>query len=93
MNRGGATSLLQQDIRHGLGVLADDSRYQSILRTVNDRLSEQKAEIARWEASGEVLLIPSLVTDPGQAGPVSGRSLPKALLQQSTPEGSNHSAQ
>ena len=28
VNRGGATSLLQQDIRHGLDVLADDPRYQ-----------------------------------------------------------------
>jgi len=47
VNRGGATSLLQQDIRHGLGVLTDNPRYQSILRTVNDRLSEQKANLAR----------------------------------------------
>ena len=64
VNRGGATSLLQQDIRHGLGVLADDPRYQSILRTVNDRLSEQKANLARWEASGEMLPMPREVTDP-----------------------------
>jgi hypothetical protein len=64
VNRGGATSLLQQDIRHGLGVLADNPRYQSILRTVNDRLSEQKANLARWEASGEMLPIPRKVTDP-----------------------------
>ncbi len=64
VSRGGATSLLQQDIRHGLGVLADDSRYQSILRTVNDRLSEQKANLARWETSGEMLPMPREVTDP-----------------------------
>ena len=64
VNRGGATALLQQDIRHGLGVLADDPRYQSILRTVNDRLSEQKANLARWEASGEMLPMPREVTDP-----------------------------
>ena len=64
VNRGGASSLLQQEIRHGLGVLADDPRYQSILRTVNDRLSEQKANLARWEASGEMLPMPREVTDP-----------------------------
>jgi len=64
VNRGGATSLLQQDIRHGLGVLADDPRYQSILRTVNNRLSEQKANLARWEASGEMLPMPREVIDP-----------------------------
>ncbi len=63
-NRGGATSLLQQDIRHGLGVLTDDPRYQSILRTVSNRLSEQKANLARWEASGEIPPMPSKVTDP-----------------------------
>ena len=63
-NRGGATSLLQHDIRQGLGVLADDPRYQSVLRTVNDRLNEQKANIARWEASGEMLPMPKEVTDP-----------------------------
>ncbi|MGI9263412.1 MAG: hypothetical protein ACR2QU_00695 [Gammaproteobacteria bacterium] len=65
VNRGGATSLLQQDIRHGLGVLADDPRYQAILRTVNSRLSEQKANIVRWEASGEMLPMPREVVDPG----------------------------
>jgi TolB-like protein/Tfp pilus assembly protein PilF len=64
VNRGGVTSLLQQDIRHGLGVLTDDPRYQSILRTVNNRLSEQKANLARWEASGEMLPMPREVTDP-----------------------------
>jgi len=64
VNRGGAAVLLQQDIRHGLGVLANDPRYQSILRTVNDRLSEQKANLARWEASGEMLPMPREVTDP-----------------------------
>ena len=64
VNRGGATSLLQQDIRHGLGALADDPRYQSILRTVNNRLRQQKANLARWEASGEMLPMPGEVTDP-----------------------------
>ena len=62
-NRGGATSLMQQPIRHGFGVLTDDPRYQSILRTVNDRLGEQKANLARWEASGEMLPMPREVTD------------------------------
>jgi TolB-like protein/cytochrome c-type biogenesis protein CcmH/NrfG len=61
VSRGGATSLLQQDIRHGLSVLADDPRYQSILRTVNRRLSEQRANLAHWESSGEILLIPEVV--------------------------------
>jgi tetratricopeptide (TPR) repeat protein len=64
VNRGGATSLLQQHIRHPLGMLTDDPRYQSILRTVNNRLSEQKANLARWEASGEILPMPREVTDP-----------------------------
>ena len=64
VNRGGATSLLQQHIRHGLGVLGNDPRYQSIFNTVNDRLSEQKANLARWEASGEILPMPREVTDP-----------------------------
>jgi TolB-like protein/TPR repeat protein len=64
VNRGGATSLLQQHIRHGLGVLTDNPRYQSIFRTVNNRLSEQKANLARWEASGEMLPMPREVTDP-----------------------------
>jgi len=63
-SREGATSLLQQDIRHGLGVLADDPRYQSILHAVNNRLSEQKANLARGEASGEMLPMPREVTDP-----------------------------
>jgi tetratricopeptide (TPR) repeat protein len=61
VSRGGATSLLEQDIRHGLDVLTDDPRYQAILRTVNERLSEQKANLARWEASGEMLPIPDEV--------------------------------
>ena len=64
VNRGGTTSLLQQDIRHGLGVLTDDPRYQSILRTVDKRLSEQKTNLAHWEASGEMPPIPREVTDP-----------------------------
>ena len=63
VNRGGASSLLQQDIRHGLGVLADDPRYQSIMRTVNQRLSEQKANLARWEANGEMPPIPIEVSN------------------------------
>ena len=64
VNRGGATSLMQQDIRHGLGVLADDPRYQAILHTVHNRLSEQKANLASWEANDEMLLIPRDVTNP-----------------------------
>ena len=60
---GGATSLLQQDIRHGLGVLAGDPRYQLILSTVNNRLSEQKANLAHWEANGEMLPMPEEVAD------------------------------
>ena len=64
VNRGGATSLLQQDIRHGLGALTDDPRYQSILRTVNDRLNEQKATLGQWEASGEALPMPYEITGP-----------------------------
>ena len=64
VNRGGATSYLQQDIRHGLGALADDPRYQSILETVNHRLDEQKANLARWEASGEMPPMPKEVTYP-----------------------------
>lgn len=64
VRRGGATSLLQQDIRHGLGVLADESRYQSLLRTVDTRLSEQRANIARWEANGEMLPMPRELVDP-----------------------------
>jgi TolB-like protein/lipoprotein NlpI len=58
VSRGGATSLLQQSIRHGLGTLEDDPRYQSILRTVNNRLGEQMANLGRWEASGEILPMP-----------------------------------
>ncbi len=65
VNQGGATSLLQQDIRHGLSVLADDPRYQSILDTVSDRLSEQRANLTRWEANGEMPPISIVVTDPG----------------------------
>ena len=64
VDRGGATSLMQQPIRHGFGGLTDDPRYQAILRTVDDRLSEQKANLARWEASGEMLPMPSEVIDP-----------------------------
>ena len=66
VSRGGALSLLQQNNRHGLSVLADDPRFQSILRTVEDRLSEQRANLARWEASGEMLPIPGVVADPDQ---------------------------
>jgi TolB-like protein/Tfp pilus assembly protein PilF len=64
VSRGGATSLLQQEIRQPLGMLTDDPRYQSILRIVNNRLNEQKANLARWEASGEMLPMPGEVTDP-----------------------------
>jgi len=65
VNQGGATALLQQNIRHGLSVLADDPRYQSILRTVNSRLIEQKANLARWEANGEMPPIPEVVKNTG----------------------------
>ena len=65
VNRGGATSVIQQHVRTGLGVLEDDPRYQSVLSTVNNRLSEQKANLAHWEASGEILPIPKEVSDPG----------------------------
>ena len=64
VDSGGATSLMQQPIRHGFAGLTDDPRYQSILRTVDDRLIEQKANLARWEASGEMLPMPKEVTDP-----------------------------
>jgi TolB-like protein/Tfp pilus assembly protein PilF len=64
VSRGGATSLLQQEIRQPLGMLTDDPRYQSILRIVNNRLTVQKANLARWEASGEMLPMPGEVTDP-----------------------------
>jgi TolB-like protein/Tfp pilus assembly protein PilF len=64
VDSGGATSLMQQPIRHGLGGLAANPRYQSVLRTVNNRLSEQKVNLARWEASGEMLPMPREVTDP-----------------------------
>ena len=63
VEQGGATSLLQQDIRHGLGALEDDPRYQSILDTVDDRLREQRETLARWEASGEIPPIPPEVAD------------------------------
>ena len=69
VNRGGATSLLQQHIRHGLGVLADYPRYQSILRTVDNRLIEQKSNLARWEASGEMLPMPEEVSSPAMESP------------------------
>jgi len=69
VNRGGATSLVQQQIRHGLVVLTNDPRYQSILRTVNSRLSEQMTNLARWEASGEMLPIPEEVSSPAMKPP------------------------
>jgi len=62
-DRGGATSLIQQDIRHGLGVLKDDPRYQLIVHTIGNRLSKQKTNLARWEASGEMLPMPREVAD------------------------------
>lgn len=45
-------------------VIADDPKYQSILRAVNDRLSEQKANLARWKASGELPPLRGVVADP-----------------------------
>jgi hypothetical protein len=73
VNRGGALSLLQQNIRHGLSVLEDDPRYQSILRTVKNRLGEQMANLSEWEASGEMPLIPRVVSDPGSSDSSSNR--------------------
>ena len=64
VNRGGATSLMQQSIRLGFDALMDDPRFQSIIRTVDSRLDEQKANLARWEASGEMLPMPKEVTEP-----------------------------
>lgn len=64
VDRGGATALLQQHTRHGLGVLADDPRYQTILLTVDNRLREQRANLDHWESSGKVLPMPIEVTDP-----------------------------
>jgi TolB-like protein/cytochrome c-type biogenesis protein CcmH/NrfG len=65
VTRGGAISIVQQDIRYGLGALADDPRYQELLQTVENRLNEQRANLARWEANGEMPPIPSVVLDPG----------------------------
>ena len=73
VNQGGALSLLQQNNRHGLSVLEDDPRYQSILRTVKNRLSEQMANLGEWEASGEMPTVPSLVSDPGYSDSASNR--------------------
>jgi len=73
VNRGGALSLLQQNNRHGLGVLADDPRFESILRTVNNRLGEQMDNLREWEASGEMSPIPKSVSDPGYSGSASSR--------------------
>jgi TolB-like protein/predicted Zn-dependent protease len=64
VSQGGTSSMLQIQTEYELSVLANDPRYQSILRTVNNRLSEQKANLARWEASGEMLPMPREVTDP-----------------------------
>jgi quercetin dioxygenase-like cupin family protein len=64
VNGGGATSLLQQGIRHGLGILEEDPRYQSMLVTVDTRLSKQRANLARWESNNEIPLIPLAVADP-----------------------------
>ena len=62
-SRGGATAMIQQDVRHGLDTLVEDPRYQLVLHTVSSRLDEQKANLARWEASGEMLPMPREVTD------------------------------
>ena len=71
VNRGGATALLQQELRNGLDSIKDDPRYQSILQSVESRLGEQRANLARWEASGEMSPMPEVVY-PRQA--VSGQS-------------------
>jgi TolB-like protein/DNA-binding winged helix-turn-helix (wHTH) protein/quercetin dioxygenase-like cupin family protein len=64
VNGGGATSLLQHGIRHGLAALDEDPRYQLMLVTVDTRLSEQRANLARWESNSEIPLIPLVVADP-----------------------------
>jgi tetratricopeptide (TPR) repeat protein len=64
VDRGGASALLQQHTRHGLGLLADDPRYQRIRVTVETRLREQRANLDRWESIGEVLPMPKEVIDP-----------------------------
>ena len=70
-NQGSSTSVLEQHIRTGLGALEDDPRYQAVLQTVQNRLSKQKARLREWETTGEMPLIPSVVSDPGQTD--SGR--------------------
>ena len=65
VNQGGASAFLQIQTGFELNVLAHDPRYQELLQTVNSRLTKQLANLARWEASGEMLPIPKEVLDPG----------------------------
>ena len=64
VDQGGSTSFLQIQTGFELSVLADDPRYQELLQTVENRLNEQRANLARWEANGEMPPIPSVVRGP-----------------------------
>ena len=64
VNEGGCTAFLQMQTEYELSVLADDPRFQELLQTVNNRLLEQRANLARWKANGEMPPIPSIVLDP-----------------------------
>jgi hypothetical protein len=44
-----------------MGVLNDDPRYRELLQTVNARLAEQRANLARWETGGDISPIPEEV--------------------------------
>jgi len=63
VNRGRATAYLQYQTGFELNTLANEPRYQQLLQTVNNRLIEQRANLARWEASGEMLPMPKEVSD------------------------------
>jgi tetratricopeptide (TPR) repeat protein len=65
VNQGGVSAFLQVQTEYELSVLAGDPRYQELLKTVKNRLDEQRANIARWEASGEMPPMPREVSDPG----------------------------
>jgi TolB-like protein/TPR repeat protein len=61
--QGGASSFLQTLTEFELSILAKDSRYQELLLTVNNRLAEQRENLARWESAGEMPPFPKEVTD------------------------------
>jgi TolB-like protein/DNA-binding winged helix-turn-helix (wHTH) protein/Tfp pilus assembly protein PilF len=65
VNQGGSSSELKRLTRYELAVLADNPEYRQLLHTVESRLSKQKENLARWEASGEMPPIPGAVKDPG----------------------------